>query len=150
MELGILIVRNAKNIAKHSSNFTARFEAFANIIDSRLSEDEKYIKTVTENFNSQKNKMDEHVMVLESEQKDLKIVSQILTENGRKLSHDLRALEVNSGKATQILEDKLTLPIHIQGRNKNRTHKFGTKNYIFNFILFFIIFIFFQLQFYFL
>jgi hypothetical protein len=122
MELGILIVRNAKNIAKHSSNFTARFEAFANIIDSRLSEDEKYIKTVTENFNSQKNKMDEHVMVLESEQKDLKIVSQILTENGRKLSHDLRALEVNSGKATQILEDKLTLPIHIQGRNRNRTH----------------------------
>lgn len=107
-------VRNAKDIIKTSKDLTAQEEATATIIDSRLTEDETKLSMLNEQFNKRKLEVQQTITSMGITQKDLLTMTEILTETSRQLSQEFKNLDMKTDKKTQILEDKLSLPIDIQ------------------------------------
>ena len=113
-EVQKLTVRNSKEIVKSSNDLTGKIEATATIIDSRLTADESKLANLQENFDQRKYQMDDNLLAMETAQTDQMTMTEILTETTRKLSQEFKNLAIKTDKATQILEDKLSLPIDIQ------------------------------------
>lgn len=113
-EIQKLTVRNAKEIVKVSADLTGKVESTATIIDSRLTEDESKLANLQGTFEQRRFKIDDSILAIITAQGDQSTMTEILTETSRKLAGELRNLAIKTDKETQILEDKLSLPIGIQ------------------------------------
>ena len=96
----------------------AKVDASANIIDSRMTDDETRSKNLRNELEQLKEIMSSNFAEFDTSQSELQTMTEILVETNRKISDELRKLELKSDKATQILEDKLTLPISIQQKKQ--------------------------------